>query len=77
MLALYTPAFTITPKALDLVVLISEALGRMSVQAPTAMTPKLRPSRRLHTIHSSPAIAGDYIIGGADDGVLYTFRNGK
>ncbi len=54
--ALYTPPFTITSKALDLVVQISEALGRLSVQAPTAMTPKLRRSRRLRTIHSSLAI---------------------
>lgn len=54
--ALYTPPFTITPKALDLVVRISEALGRLSMQAPTAMTPRLRRSRRLLTIHSSLAI---------------------
>ena len=54
--ALHAPPFTITPKALDLVVQISEALGRLSVQAPAAMTPKLRRSRRLRTIHSSLAI---------------------
>lgn len=30
--ALYTPPFTITPKVLDLVVQISEARGRLSVQ---------------------------------------------
>ena len=28
-------------------------------------------------VKTSPAIAGDYIIVGADDGVLYAFKNGK
>jgi hypothetical protein len=28
-------------------------------------------------VKTSPAIAGDYIIFGADDGVLYAFKNGK
>lgn len=54
--ALHTPPFTITPKALDLVVQISEALGRLSARTAAAMTPKLRRSRRLRTIHSSLAI---------------------
>jgi hypothetical protein len=28
-------------------------------------------------VKTSPAIAGDYIIFGADDGLLYVFKNGK
>ncbi|WP_395748543.1 Fic family protein [Prosthecobacter sp.] len=56
MSAAYAPPFTITPRVLDLVALISEALGRWEAQNPEAMTPKLRRSRRLRTIHSSLAI---------------------
>ncbi len=54
--ALYAPPFTITPKALDLVVQVSEGLGRLSAQKSSVVTPKLRRSRRLRTIHSSLAI---------------------
>ena len=27
-------------------------------------------------VKTSPAVAGDYIIVGADDGVIYAFKNG-
>ncbi|WP_395746170.1 Fic family protein [Prosthecobacter sp.] len=56
MSAAYAPPFTITPRVLDLVAQISEALGRWEAQNPDAMTPRLRRSRRLRTIHSSLAI---------------------
>ena len=28
-------------------------------------------------VKSSPAIAGDYVLFGADDGIVYAFKNGK
>lgn len=55
----YTPPFTITPKILDLVSLISETLGKLEVLALTAMTPTLRKANKIKTITGTLAIEGN------------------
>ncbi len=55
----YTPPFTISPSILDLVSQISEAVGKLEVLAPTAMTPKLRKDNRIKTITGTLAIEGN------------------
>jgi Fic family protein len=51
----YLPPFTITPRLIDLVSRISEALGRWAA-AEVEMTPWLRRENRIRTIHASLAI---------------------
>jgi len=55
----YTPPFTITPTILDLVGEIGEAVGKLELLAPTAMTPKLRKANRIKTITGTLAIEGN------------------
>lgn len=52
----YQPPFTITAKALDLVVRISEEIGRQEPRPNAASTPELRRGNRLRSIHASLAI---------------------
>lgn len=55
----YTPPFTITPKILDLVSLISESVGKLEVLAPTAISPQLRKANKIKTITGTLAIEGN------------------
>jgi len=55
----YTPPFTITPTILDLVSQISEAIGKLELLAPTAITPKLRKANKIKTITGTLAIEGN------------------
>lgn len=59
MLKRYTPPFTITPAILKLVGEISEWIGRYSLAADAALTPRLRRANRIRTIHGSLAIEGN------------------
>ncbi|MES2708610.1 MAG: Fic family protein [Verrucomicrobiota bacterium] len=52
----YTPPLTITPGLLDLVVRISEEIGRQGLPGDSAQTPVLRRGNRLRSIHASLAI---------------------
>jgi Fic family protein len=52
----YVPPFTVTSRALDLVVQISEEIGRQGLRRDAALTPALRRSNRLRSIHASLAI---------------------
>ena len=56
---IYTPPFTITPTILDLVSQISEAIGKLELLAPTAITPKLRKANKIKTIAGTLAIEGN------------------
>ena len=55
----YTPPFTITPKILNLVSLISENIGKLEVLAPTSITPRLRKENKIKTITGTLAIEGN------------------
>jgi len=55
----YTPPFTITPTILNLVSNISEAIGKLELLAPTAITPKLRKANKIKTITGTLAIEGN------------------
>jgi len=55
----YIPPFTITPKILNLVSLISESVGKLEVLAPTAISPKLRKANKIRTITGTLAIEGN------------------
>lgn len=52
----YEPPFTVTPRVLDLVVRISEEIGRRGFSRETALTPALRRGNRLRSIQASLAI---------------------
>lgn len=52
----YIPPFTITPAALDLVVRISEEIGRQGLRGDATQTPVLRRGNRLRSIQASLAI---------------------
>lgn len=52
----YTPLFSLTARALDLVVQISEEIGRRAMQGEAPMAPELRRGNRLRTIQASLAI---------------------
>jgi len=55
----YAPPFTITPKILDLVSQISEAIGKLEILAPTAMSPILRKANKIKTITGTLEIEGN------------------
>jgi len=55
----YQPPFTITPRILNLVAAISEAIGRLSVLAEADRALRLRRANRIRTIHGSLAIEGN------------------
>lgn len=55
----YTPPFTITPKILNLVSLISEYIGKLEVTAPNSITPRLRKENKIKTITGTLAIEGN------------------
>ena len=50
------PPFAVTPKTLDLVVRISEEMGRRGLSQEQALSPALRRGNRLRSIHASLAI---------------------
>ena len=52
----YAPPFTVTPRVLDLVAQISEEIGRRGLLSEAALTPALRRSNRVRSIHASLAI---------------------
>lgn len=52
----YEPPFTVTPRVLDLVVRISEEIGRQGLSREAALTPALRRGNRLRSIQASLAI---------------------
>lgn len=52
----YEPPFTVTPRVLDLVVRISEEIGRRGLSGAAALTPALRRGNRLRSIQASLAI---------------------
>jgi hypothetical protein len=52
----YEPPFTVTPRVLDLVVRISEEIGRQGWSRETSLTPALRRGNRLRSIQASLAI---------------------
>lgn len=52
----YEPPFTVTPVVLDLVVQISEEIGRQGLRGGTTQAPELRRGNRLRSIHASLAI---------------------
>ena len=52
----YEPPFSITPRVLDLVVRISEEIGRQGLRSDVALTPALRRGNRLRSIQASLAI---------------------
>jgi Fic family protein len=54
--ALYEPPFAVTPRVLDLVVRISEEIGRRGLSQERALTPALRRGNRLRSIQASLAI---------------------
>ncbi|MBL9145982.1 MAG: Fic family protein [Verrucomicrobiaceae bacterium] len=53
---LYEPPFAVTPRVLDLVVRISEEIGRRGLSQERALTPALRRGNRLRSIQASLAI---------------------
>ena len=55
----YTPPFTITPTIIDLLSKISEAIGKLELLAPTAISPKLRKANKIKTITGTLAIEGN------------------
>ena len=55
----YQPPFTITSKILKQVAVISEKVGRLSVQAETEQALRLRRINRIRTIQGSLAIEGN------------------
>ena len=55
----YRPPFTITPKILDLVSRISEAVGKLEVLAPSSITPTLRKANKIKTITGTLEIEGN------------------
>lgn len=55
----YKPPFTITPKILDLVSRISEAVGKLEVLAPSSITPTLRKANKIKTITGTLEIEGN------------------
>lgn len=52
----YEPPFHMTNHIIDLLMQISEQLGRITVLQPQSITPHLRKENRIRTIHSSLAI---------------------
>ena len=52
----YEPPFHMTNHIIDLLMQISEQLGRITVLQPESITPHLRKENRIRTIHSSLAI---------------------
>lgn len=52
----YEPPFHMTNQIIDLLMQISEQLGRITVLQPESITPYLRKENRIRTIHSSLAI---------------------
>ncbi len=52
----YTPPYSVSEKAINLVAEISELIGSISVSADMTTNPKLRRENRIRTIHSSLAI---------------------
>lgn len=52
----YEPPFHMTNQIIDLLMQISEQLGRITVLQPESITPHLRKENRIRTIHSSLAI---------------------
>jgi len=55
----YQPPYTLTPTILNLVVQISELVGRLSVFTNDARGVRLRRINRIRTIHGSLAIEGN------------------
>jgi len=55
----YKPPYTITSGILNCVVKIVEILGKLKVEAETAVVPKLRRENRIRTIQASLAIEGN------------------
>ncbi|MBN4077078.1 Fic family protein [Mariprofundus ferrooxydans] len=55
----YQPPFMVTPRIIDLVGKISEAVGRLSVCAESDQALRLRRINRIRTIHGSLAIEGN------------------
>jgi Fic family protein len=55
----YQPPYTITPKILNRVAAISEAIGRLTVLTDQARALRLRRINRVRTIHGSLAIEGN------------------
>jgi Fic family protein len=55
---LYQPPFTITPKIINLISIISEQIGRLDGQG-LEISPQLRKQNRIQTIHSTLAIEGN------------------
>jgi Fic family protein len=55
----YQPPYTITPPTLRLLAEIGEALGRLSAQAETIKTLRLRRINRIRTVQGSLAIEGN------------------
>lgn len=53
---LYEPPFHMSNSMIDLLMPISELLGRIIVLQPDNITPRLRKKNRIRTIHSSLAI---------------------
>lgn len=52
----YEPPFSMTNSIIDLLMSISEQLGKITVLQPESITPHLRKENRIRTIHSSLAI---------------------
>lgn len=52
----YEPPFSMTNSIIDLLMSISEQLGRITVLQPESVTPHLRKENRIRTIHASLAI---------------------
>ena len=55
----YRPPFIITPKILDFVSRISEAVGKLEVLAPSSITPTLRKANKIKTITGTLEIEGN------------------
>ena len=58
----YAPRLSITPRLIDLLSRISEALGRWEGAA-AGLSPKLRRENRIRSIHASLAIGNRFILG--------------
>ena len=55
----YQPPFTVTPRIIDLISQISEAVGRLTVHADGEQALRLRRINRIRSIHGSLAIEGN------------------
>lgn len=57
----YAPPLTITPRLIDLISRISEALGRWE-GAEESLSPRLRRENRIRSIHASLAIENNFVL---------------